>query len=113
MISAAEIDQRISQVANDTLGVFDFGDWLDSYAWNMHRDSVKDAIDVASKAQLLFAEYDIHGDEMVLKRELIGLVKNVVVSKAIDVPDVRQINLRPYFTNSERWLHQDAYPVAA
>jgi hypothetical protein len=44
----------------------------------MHRDSLPEAISFASKILHRFAEYDIHGNESVLRSELIALLEPAV-----------------------------------
>ena len=85
MVSEALIRSRLQAVSDGELDVWEFSDWIDSYAWNMHRDSPRAAIHFASQVLHRFADYDIHGDEAALRRELNILLNNIVVSDALDV----------------------------
>ena len=74
MILEADIHDRLRAVAAGTLDVWDFGEWIADQSWNMHKDSTPAAMGLASDALTLFAEYDHHGDDGVLRRELVNLV---------------------------------------
>lgn len=78
MASEAVIRARLQAVADGQLDLWEFADWIDSYSWNMHRDSLPEAIHLASQILHRFAEYDIHGNESVLRRALSSLLPSQV-----------------------------------
>lgn len=86
MASEAEIRRRLQAVADGSVGLWDFADWFDSYSWNMHHDSLPAVIHLAAQIQHRFADYDIHGDESVLRNRLASLLNNVVVADPVDQP---------------------------
>lgn len=75
MVSRSELNQKLAAVADNELSVFDFGEWLDSASWNMHRHASRFVQDVVSSIDRLFAEYD-HGDfdEVQLREEIVALL---------------------------------------
>lgn len=91
MASEAVIRSRLQAVANGQLDLWEFSDWIDSYSWNMHRDSLVGAIRLASQIHHRFAEYDIHGNESALRRELQSLLNNLVVSQPVEVTPEQQL----------------------
>jgi hypothetical protein len=58
MILESQIRQKLSRALNGRGSVWDFADWFNSASWNMHKDSAKGAIDLASSLHHLFAHYD-------------------------------------------------------
>ena len=72
MILESEVRDQLAALAAG-LSVFEFGDWLDEASWGMHTDSAPDAIRLVSSIDRMFADYDRHGDESALRRELIGI----------------------------------------
>ena len=80
MINASDIRRRLSAVNNGALSLVDFEDWLDSESWNMHADSLPQAVELAEVASLLFSEYGLgYRDEPSLRLELRRLHKPITL----------------------------------
>ena len=113
MASEVEIRRRLLAVVDGNLNLWDFADWFDSYSWSMHYDSVPAAIHLAAQIQHRFADYDIHGDEAVLRNRLASLLDRIIVSVPIDVSSAIAAAALPRFISSERWIRPVFRPVAA
>ena len=83
MILESAVREKLAAVARNAISLNDLANWIDAEGWNMHRDSAADAVDLASSIHLLLGERDDGViDEAALRRELLSLLNNVVVSPA-------------------------------
>jgi hypothetical protein len=79
MISALEIKQKLSLVSMGKLSLNAFEDWLVPRAWNVHKDSSPEAIDLVSSIHFLFSERDDFVlSESDLHKELLSFLGNVI-----------------------------------
>jgi hypothetical protein len=58
MITVDQIRAVLQQVVLSKISLDDFDEWLTKASWNMHRDSVPDAIQAVGKIELRLAEAD-------------------------------------------------------
>lgn len=58
MINVEEIREQLASVSSGELPLWDFYNWLEEASLNMHQDSSAEAIELAGKAGVLFAEFD-------------------------------------------------------
>jgi hypothetical protein len=91
MIKENEIRAELAKHLAGNQSLDSFEDWLVQQSWNMHRDSDRPAQSLASKIELLLAEYSSgHIDEDALYQELRPLAtlsfgtpsSNVVISES-------------------------------
>ena len=92
MIRESEIRQQLDAVASNQVSLFDFGDWIDSHSWNMHADSERAAVALASDILRLFAEYDLSLSEESLRQELMKLRGHVNVVRVHILIDANGIS---------------------
>jgi len=93
----SDIRRRLEAVRRHQLDVFDFGDWLDSESWNLHKNNPA-SFRLASAIHRMFSEYDYHHSERVLRGELLSLLSDpqvVVMVRFAD--DVRLSNSADWF----------------
>src|SRR5687768_6899520 len=89
MIKENDIRMQLAALVDRRLSLDAFEDWLVASSWNMHKDSSRDAIELALSVELLLSEYSSgHRSEADLFREFSDLVKNQVVSLQIRVVSV-------------------------
>ena len=89
MISAFEIKQRLSLVSTEKLSLNAFEDWFVPRAWNVHKDSSWEAIELVSSIHTLLSERDDHVlNESDLRNELTDLLKGVRYLKFVERPFV-------------------------
>src|SRR5262249_2121000 len=91
MISALEIKQKLSLVSMDKLSLDAFEGWFVPRAWNVHKDSSKEAIELVSSIHSLFSERDDRIlNEPALRNELSSLLKNVRYIEIVDRPQNKE-----------------------
>ena len=56
MIIEAELREQMRRALRGELSLNDFYDWLLARSWNMHRDSVQSAVDLASEVEAILFE---------------------------------------------------------
>jgi hypothetical protein len=79
MIRAAEVREKLKEVAFDLLSVDDFAEWLEEKSWSMHRDSSPSAIELVSSIHCLLAQHDDQFlSDVALRRELVVLLNNAI-----------------------------------
>lgn len=89
MISALEIKEKLSLVATGKMSLNAFEDWVIPRAWNVHKDSSEEAIDLIASIHLFLSERDDNLlSEAVLRRSLLGLLNNVIYApvKYVEFP---------------------------
>lgn len=84
MIKENEIRAELVKYLAGNQALDAFEDWLVQWSWNMHRDSDQVAQGLASKIELLLAEYSgEHIDESTLKEKLRPFVSKYNVSLSL------------------------------
>jgi hypothetical protein len=79
MISALEIKQKLSLVSMGKLSLNAFEDWLVPRAWNVHKDSSREAVELVSSIHLLMSERDDNVlNEADLHHSLLELLNDVI-----------------------------------
>lgn len=104
MIHEADVRAKIAAVLRDEVSVVDFARWIMSNSWNMHQDSSRAAVDLASNVHLLLAERDeasINDNDF--KRELSALLSE---------PNVQFLEVRISIA-VDRVSVLDAFPITA
>ena len=98
MISAIEIKEKLSLVSMGKLSLDAFEDWFVPNAWNAHKSSSSEAIELVSAIHLLLSERDDRIlNEADLRNALVGLLNNVV-----HIP-VRYVEEVPVHTLAVTW----------
>ena len=85
MIREYDIKQKMAEAVRKEIPVQDFVRWIMSNSWNMHQDSSKSAVDLASEIHLLLDERDnFLVDDIAFLNELSTLNKSLDI-KVIDI----------------------------
>jgi hypothetical protein len=95
MIDERELREQIANSLQGELSLDDLYSWVMSRSWNMHKDSLPSAVELAGDVESLFFELsDGARDEESVRRELSQLLNNISVTEPIEITreDQERIN---------------------
>jgi hypothetical protein len=58
MITVDQIREKLRLMLQESISLDDFEEWMSSKSWNMHVDSLPEAISLVGNIELLLAEFD-------------------------------------------------------